>query len=84
LLYFRNESTPQDNLFKGDSLRLYKFFLNKLLTMSSDPFFNKKHHAFLIHQNMLTSAPNFYERMEKDIDIRKNRDISIESSTILH
>ncbi|CAI2359282.1 unnamed protein product [Moneuplotes crassus] len=70
-----SETTPKDDLFKGDNLKLYKFFLNKLLNQSSDTFLCKKHHAFLVHQNMVNSGPNFYERMGHDISTRKNKNL---------
>lgn len=78
-----NEGTPKDKLFTGDSMKLYNFFLNKLLTMSSDPFFNKKHQAYLLHTNMISNAPNFYERMNHDINNRRKKDdVPAESSEV--
>lgn len=59
-------STPIDKLFNGDKMIL-NYFLHKLLSMTNDPFFNKKHQVFLNHSNFLGNGPNFYERMKKDI-----------------
>ncbi|CAI2360551.1 unnamed protein product [Moneuplotes crassus] len=75
-----SEKSSNDNLLGGDSLKLYKFFLNKLLNQSNDSFLCKKHHAFLVHQNMVDNGPSFYERMNQDITQRKNRDDSLELS----
>ena len=63
-----------NDMFKGDSMKLYNFFLNKLLTMSSDPFFNKKHQAYLLHTNMVSNGPSFYERMNNDIKSRRSKE----------
>lgn len=69
-----SDSKQKDDLFKGDSLKLYKYFLNKLLTKSSDPFFTKKHRAYLISANLVASGPDFYERMNHDVSQRRNKD----------
>ena len=35
--------------------------------MSNDPFFNKKHQIYMMHNNKINNGPSFYERMFKDI-----------------
>jgi hypothetical protein len=69
-----HDSAPKDSRSKDHSMKLYKFFLNKLLTTSNDPFFNKKHQAFLLNSNLISSGPNFYERMSNDVSQRNNKD----------